>query len=142
MSHSPLAGLLRLNNLALAVGNLDAMIRWYQDVLGFVLAETGRFDAVGADYAMLDGAGIRLELVSRPAAVHQTADRTAPPDHLGVLGWKALVLESDNLEPVNAHLHRYEVELLWADQPISADRHSTMLRDPEGNLIHIFGPRH
>ncbi|GAB3250834.1 VOC family protein [Chitinimonas naiadis] len=136
-----LAGLLRLNNLALAVGNLDAMVRWYQGVLGFALTETGRFDAVGADYAMLDGAGVRLELVSRPTAKPRPVDRTAPPGHLGILGWKALVLETDSLEPVNQQLRQHGVEVLWADQAISADRHSTMLRDPEGNLIHIFGPR-
>lgn len=142
MSHAAsLAGLLRLNNLALAVGKLDAMVRWYQDVLGFALAETGRFDAVGADYAMMEGAGVRLELVSRPATKPTTVDRTLPPDHLGVLGWKALVLETDDLALVTQQLRQHEVEILWADQAISAERHSTMLRDPEGNLIHIFGPR-
>jgi glyoxylase I family protein len=32
------------------------------------------------------------------------------------------------------------VDMVWADQRLSAKRRSTMLRDPEGNLIHIFGP--
>jgi hypothetical protein len=31
--------------------------------------------------------------------------------------------------------------MVWADQPLSVDRHSTMIRDPEGNLIHFLGPR-
>ncbi|MGO4327375.1 hypothetical protein AB4Z48_04575 [Cupriavidus sp. 2TAF22] len=34
----------------------------------------------------------------------------------------------------------YDVEFVWADQQISAQLRSTMLRDPEGNLVHIFGP--
>ncbi|MBB5424452.1 hypothetical protein QF000_006928 [Paraburkholderia atlantica] len=32
------------------------------------------------------------------------------------------------------------VDMVWADQPLSAERRSTLLRDPEGNLIHIVGP--
>jgi glyoxylase I family protein len=70
---------LRLNNIALAVENLDAMIDWYRTVLDLNVAERGRFDAVGADFAMLDGAGFRLELVSRTGTVKRSADRTVPP---------------------------------------------------------------
>jgi catechol 2,3-dioxygenase-like lactoylglutathione lyase family enzyme len=136
-----LTGRLRLNNMALAVGNLNAMIHWYETALGFAIAERGRFDNVGADYAMLDGAGMRLELVTRPASNQYPVDRTMPPDHLSVLGWKALVLETDDLAAVTATLAAHGADMLWADEQLSVDRRSTMIRDPEGNLIHIFGPR-
>jgi glyoxylase I family protein len=131
---------LRLNNVALAVADLASMISWYESRLGFVMAERGRFDAVGADYAMLEAAGLRIELVSRPGAAQRPVDRTAPPDHLGVLGLKALVFETDDLVATTALLAAHGVEMVWADQPLTPERHSTMLRDLEGNLIHIFGP--
>jgi glyoxylase I family protein len=137
---APVAGL-KLNNVALAVGALPKAVQWYERVLGFTVAERGRFDAVGADFAMLDGAGLRVELVSRKGTVRQTADRTAPPDHLYVHGWKALVLETDDLPAATTALLAHEVDIVWADQPVSADRRSTMIRDCEGNLIHVFGPR-
>jgi catechol 2,3-dioxygenase-like lactoylglutathione lyase family enzyme len=131
----------RFNNIALAVADLERAIVWYGDVLGFTVAERGRFDAVGADYAMIDGAGIRIELVSRADGDHKPVDRTAPPHHLDVLGWKALVLEVDDLPAATARFAEQGAEMIWADMQISADRRGTMLRDPEGNMVHIFGPQ-
>ena len=134
----PVPGL-RVNNLALAVGNLEAMIAWYGKVLGFVVMERGRFDAVDADYAMIDAAGVRIELVSRANAEHRRVDRTPPPNHLDVLGYKALVFETSDLAEATAALRRHGVELLWAELPLNDMFSSTMLRDPEGNLINILG---
>jgi hypothetical protein len=39
-------------------------------------------------------------------------------------------------------LEQDDVELLWADQPLKVTRNSTMLRDPQGNLIHFAEPRY
>jgi catechol 2,3-dioxygenase-like lactoylglutathione lyase family enzyme len=135
----PVAGL-RLHNFALAVQDLGAMVAWYEAVLGFTVTERGRFDAVNADYVMIERDGLRMELVSRAGDVHRPVDRTPPPAHLNVPGWKALVLECADLAATTALLAAHEVETVWADQPISANRRSTMIRDPEGNLIHVFGP--
>ncbi|CAG4908900.1 VOC family protein [Paraburkholderia gardini] len=136
---APVGGL-RLHNFALAVRDLDAMIAWYEAVLGFAVSERGRFDAVGADYAMIEAGGMRIELVSRAGETGRPVDRTAPPGHLNVPGWKALVLETDDLPAATAALVRHTVEIVWADQPLSAHLRSTMIRDPEGNMINIFGP--
>jgi catechol 2,3-dioxygenase-like lactoylglutathione lyase family enzyme len=140
VDHPPVPGL-RVNNVALATGDLDATVAWYAKVLGFVVTERGRFDAVGADFAMIEAAGMRIELVSRADGEYRRVDRTAPPNHLDVLGYKALVFETADLGAATDTLKRHGVELLWADLPLDATRNSTMLRDPEGNLINIFGPR-
>ncbi|WP_371367566.1 VOC family protein [Pseudomonas sp. QL9] len=137
----PLAGRLQLNNLALAVADLPRAIDWYQRVLGFAVEERGHFEPVAADFAMLVGAGIRLELVASRRATLREVDRTPPPRHLQVLGWKALVLQCDDLAAVGEHLRAAGVELLWEEQPLNESRSSTLLRDPEGNLINLFGPR-
>ncbi len=135
-----LADRLRFDNIAIAVGDLPAMIAWYENVLGFVCAERGAFEAVGALYAMMDGAGVRIELVSR-AEARTLVDRTAPPNHLDVLGLKAIVLQTDELKTVTHELSTHGVEIIWANMQLSTDRHSTLIRDPEGNLINIFGPK-
>lgn len=137
----PVSGL-RVNNVALATGDLNPTIAWYEAVLGFVVTERGRFDAVGADYAMIEAAGVRIELVSRAQTAHQRVDRTSPPDHLDVLGYKAIVFETDDLAAATAALTLHGVEFVWTNQPLNAQRSSTLLRDPEGNLINLFGPRH
>ena len=136
---STAAPALRLNNIALAVANLDTMVAWYVEVLGLVVAARGHFDAVGADYAMLDGMGFRLELVSRIGTPKVAAKRTPPPEHLDETGWKALVLESADLAATTATLARHDVEIVWAQAQLTPDISSTMIRDPEGNLVHILG---
>ena len=135
-----LAGRLRFDNITVAVGDLPAMIAWYETALGFVLGERGEFEAVGAKYAMMDGAGVRIELISR-AEPRAPVDRTPPPHHLDMLGLKALVLQADDLKTFTKELSARDVEIVWADTQLSADRRSTLIRDPEGNLINIFGPR-
>jgi catechol 2,3-dioxygenase-like lactoylglutathione lyase family enzyme len=130
---------LRLNNFALAVGDLERMIAWYVEVLGFEIKERDRFDAVGADYAMLDGTGFRLELISRPGTPKKPADRTQPPSHLDVLGWKAMALETPDLAGTTAALKQHGVDIVWAELDLSPTMQTTMIRDPEGNMINIFG---
>jgi len=131
--------MLRLNNVALAVADLEAMVGWYQNALGLRVEERGHFDPVNADFAMLTGDGFRLELVSRVGGEHHLVDRTAPPQHLHVLGWKAIVLESNDLAASTAALMAQGVEIVWAEQQLTPTLASTMVRDPEGNLINIFG---
>lgn len=138
-THGPARGL-SLNNVAIAVDDLPAMIAWYERVLGFVTAERGRFDAVGADYAMLEGAGTRIEPVTIGEVPRTPVDRTAPPAHLGVLGYKALVFDAADLQAATRTLAAHGVEFVWADQALTPRRRSTMIRDPEGNMIHVFGP--
>ena len=58
--------------------------------------------------------------------------------HLDVLSLKALVFETGDLAAATDALKRHGIELLWADLPLNAARSSTMLRDPEGNLINNF----
>jgi catechol 2,3-dioxygenase-like lactoylglutathione lyase family enzyme len=138
-SQGPVSGL-RLHNLALAAGDLENTVVWYENVLGFVVTERGRLDSIGANYVMMEASGLRIELVSRPYAEHQRVDRTASPHHIDVLGYKAIVLETDDLLATTSALQRHGVEFVWTNRPLGQRRCSTMLRDPEGNLINIIGP--
>ncbi|SAK89347.1 Glyoxalase/Bleomycin resistance protein/Dioxygenase superfamily protein [Caballeronia arationis] len=135
----PAARGLSLNNIALAVESLDEMVTWYVTVLGFEAIERGRLDAVGADYATLSGAGFRLELVSLPGAPRHPADHTKPPGHPATLGWQAIVLRSENLGEAMAVLRTHDVGIVWAESQLSTTLISTVIRDPEGNFINIFG---
>lgn len=132
---------LRFNNATVATQDLPGMSAWYAATLGLAIEERGRFDAVDAAYVMLKGNGLRIEMIARRAPATREVDRTPPPGHLDVLGLKALVFETDDLPAFTALLQARGADIVWADQQISTDRRSTLIRDPDGNLINIFGPR-
>ena len=127
---------LALNNVAIAVDDPEAMADWYGRHLGFTLASSGRFDAVGADYIMLQAPGFQIELITRESP-KVPVDRADPPDHLDRLGLKALVFDVDCLPQLTETLQAAEVEIVWALQPLFPDRRSTLIRDPEGNLVNL-----
>ncbi|MFP3567833.1 VOC family protein [Paraburkholderia sp. SIMBA_030] len=64
-----------------------------------------------------------------------------PTPAVGGLRINNVALATGDLNAAIAMLAQHGVEFVWADQPLNAARSSTMLRDPEGNLINIFGPR-
>ncbi|MBB5190414.1 catechol-2,3-dioxygenase [Silvimonas terrae] len=140
ISPPSLDGQLRLSNLALAVADLPNMVNWYQSVLGFKVDTEGEFPIVGARYAVLEGAGLRIELITRTGANFRPVDRSPPPFHLSQLGWKALVLHSEDLKTTTAVLRAHDVEICWAEEKTTEHLKSTLIRDPEGNFINIFGP--
>ncbi len=86
---APVGGL-QLHNFALAARDLDAMIAWYETVLGFAVSERGRFDAVSADYAMLEAGGMRVTApISGHASIAAHAAVPGPaPMSRSVVGWK------------------------------------------------------
>ncbi|KPU60748.1 hypothetical protein AN403_4696 [Pseudomonas fluorescens] len=90
--------------------------------------------------AMIEGAGLHIELITRPGENFKPVDRSPPPTHLSQLGWKALVLHTADLKAVTSVLRLHDVEICWAEQQLSEHLQSTLIRDPEGNLINILGP--
>jgi catechol 2,3-dioxygenase-like lactoylglutathione lyase family enzyme len=129
--------LLRLNTIALAVADLRAMVWWYRRVLDLRLVAQGHIAATCLDYAGLEGSGFRLELSSHPGMQRPRKAST----NAETTGWRALVLETDDLLSLDRRLARNSVEVIWSQKRIEA-RLSTMIRDPEGNLIQILGPEH
>ncbi|WP_145961021.1 VOC family protein [Sphingosinithalassobacter portus] len=129
---------LRFSCVALAVWDLAAMTRWYETVLGLNCQARGRFEPVAADYVLLSGGGCTIELICRPSDFPIAADRTPPPHHLEHLGWKALVLQTDDLDAFSKMLAHSATEILWDQMQLARGLHSTMVRDPEGNLVHVL----
>ncbi|MCE7798619.1 VOC family protein [Sphingobium sufflavum] len=129
---------LRFYSIVLAVADLSLMQHWYARALGFAERLSGASEADGTAFAVMDGAGTCIELVARRGAT--PAPPPEPPTHLDTTGWRTLDLESDDLLALDAHLRREGVTILTAMQPLSPRRAMTVIRDPEGNLIAIFGP--
>ena len=86
---SRIRGLLdvRLAGIALAVEDLEKSIAWWEEVLEFELVSRSRVEAVGADAAIVRGAGIYIELLERLTVVAAYRDRygVTGPDPLGAI---------------------------------------------------------
>jgi catechol 2,3-dioxygenase-like lactoylglutathione lyase family enzyme len=133
---------LRFNNIAISVGDIDRSAAWYADIFGFRIASRSFFKPVSAQVAFLERGDLRLELLQVEGTRKIPDLYVAPPAHLKTLGYKAIVFDVANLPAFSEHLKAKSVEILWADQPLTDDGlRSTLIRDPDGNLINIFNRR-
>ena len=129
-----------LNNITISVMDLDRAIDWYERVMCFSLTRRGTFPALEASYAFMKRKDYALELIQVPAAHRLPAIDADPPGHLGPTGFKALVLDVDDLSAATAELIAHEVAIVWNQQLLDPETGltSTLVRDPEGNLINFF----
>ena len=125
--------------MVLAVVDLAAMTEWYCKVLGFTVERTGEQAESGASYAVLAAHGMRLELCSSTAAQTRLEPSLPPPDHLQRSGWSVLTLHCADLSGLGNWLHIHQADVIWSERSLAPKIVSTLLRDPEGNLISIFG---
>jgi catechol 2,3-dioxygenase-like lactoylglutathione lyase family enzyme len=121
------------------VGDIAAMTRWYCDVLGFAQVHAGRMEQLEAEFAILEGHGLRLELGKRLGGEPQRAPELSSPAFMDQLGWKVLTFHTDDLRALDEHLSAHAVETLWAARELAPNIRSSLFRDPEGNLINVFG---
>ena len=129
---------LRFENVAISVADLDRVAAWYQEVLGFKQVGSGEFPTAVARFVFLEGKGMRIELISTgKAALTRLPD---PPAHLETTGFKAIVLRTDDLSLATRELENKGVTLVWRELQLTNDIAATLIRDPEGNFINVFGP--
>lgn len=131
---------LRFGYFVLAVADIAAMREWYCAVLDFTLLRTGRMEELEAEFAILEGHGIRLELGVHLGGRPQRPPVLPSPEFMDQLGWKVLTFHTDDLAALEDHLKTHDVDIAWSAKRIAPGVCSTLFRDPEGNLINVFGP--
>ncbi len=133
---------IRFNNIALSVADINKSAAWYAEMFGFKLTKRDFFKPVSAQVAFLERDDVRLELLQVEGAYRIADLDVAPPAHLKRLGYKAIVFDVPDLKGFSEMLKARNVTILWADQPLTDDGlRSTLIRDPDGNLINVFGRR-
>jgi catechol 2,3-dioxygenase-like lactoylglutathione lyase family enzyme len=129
------------HHVGLSVSDLDAMIGWYGDALGF--AEELRFEIPGAGIrgAMLrraDGTG--LELLHHPES--QARQLGDPHNAIMAQGYGHWALAVDDVGAVHTQLLRAGAREVWGPRPAPPPARGVMsyLTDPEGNLFELVEP--
>jgi predicted enzyme related to lactoylglutathione lyase len=123
----------RFDMIGLFVDDLGRMVAFYRDVLGVVIEWDGE-----GPYAEFEHEGIRFSMYERrqlPGLLGQT-----PTYPSGLNGTFELAIDLPRFEDVDAE---YQRVISAGAQPVYAPRdepwgmRSSMLADPEGNLIEI-----
>ncbi len=131
---------LTFNSIAISVSDIDASIEFYRDVLGFEVVSRTYFEPVSADVAFIGRGDVRIELLEVEGSARLPELDAAPPAHLLTQGFKAIVFDVGNLSTFTRFLNERGIEVVWEELVLDdAGSVSTLFRDPDGNLINVFG---
>ena len=125
------------------VDDLDAMIAWYRDKLGYRVEKTWAVDGLpGMRLAYLIGHdGFRIELVEGGRGP-RTPNPSSFEQALKARGYQHLCYEVGDVDAVMAELGARGVAAFYpaTDFPVGAERRVAFIKDPEGNIIEFAGP--
>lgn len=130
-----------LYNIAFTVTDLDRSIAWYKDMFGFELISRVTFSipAGSAETAIIKSGNLRLELLQVENAKRIEELFAEAPEHLSVIGNKAIVLQVDDVALATKELDDKGAKFVWRELYIAGDKMlCTMIEDIDGNKINIF----
>lgn len=131
---------LSLYNIAFTVSDIEKSIFWYSEILNFNLLSKQSFEIPTGkvEAAILEGAGIKIELLKFPNGKRIEELFAPAPMHLIPIGNKAIVFQVENLKLTSQELEVKGVTFVWREQYIAGDKMlCTMVEDIDGNKINI-----
>jgi catechol 2,3-dioxygenase-like lactoylglutathione lyase family enzyme len=130
---------MKFDNVAISVTDVDASAQWYGRIFGFKLGYRTHLTELDAQFAVLERPDIRIELISQRGVKRHEDASINPPHHLAKTNIMAVVFSTDDLEKSTAEMEAAGAEFVWKLQTLSADGlRSTMLRDPDGNMLNVL----
>lgn len=134
--------MLRPDHVGISVGDLEASIAWYRDMLGFELVRIVNIpDAEDAGrVALLRNGDFLIELFALPAAAPLPEDRRHPVTDLLTHGVKHVAYAVADIDAFMAELKAKNVDFAWDIAVHDGDR-CAFVRDNSGNLVEFVERR-
>lgn len=126
--------MIRPDHVGISVGDLEASISWYRDMLGFELV---RIVAVPADtgrVAILRQDDFTLELFSIPGAAPLPDHRRTPGSDIRVQGVKHPAYAVSDIDAFMEDLKAKGADVVW-DVVVHDGDKCAFVRDNTGNLV-------
>ena len=124
---------------ALSVADVKSMSQWYADKFGLhVTLDPPK--ANGAKVVVLEGDGLTVELIQHDNAKPRRTLAPTATDPVLLHGIAKAGVVIDDFDKTVASLRAASVPFAFGPFPArSGQRANAIIRDPEGNLIQIFG---
>lgn len=121
---------------ALSVPDLEASIRWYQDVLGFEVERRGFLPPVPADVAFLKRGALRLELFQPKDGHPLPPERREPDVDLRTHGTKHVCFAVRDITEAEQAMRRHNVDIVFVKHMPTTS--VMFVRDNSGILVEFY----
>jgi len=127
---------LRPDHVGISVGDLEASISWYRDMLGFELLRVLDVPDGEGKVALLRAGSFLLELFAVPGAAPVPEERQHPVTDLRTQGVKHMAYAVADLRGLIARMKARGVEVVW-EPVVHDDTLCAFVRDNSGNLVEL-----
>ncbi len=126
--------------VALSVANLERIVAWYCDTLGFSVYSRGTFPNNKMQFALLRHGNALIELLQSPHAKPRGQVAPNTTDSYQIHGFFKSGFIVQDIDASYRHVQALGLSLEYKlVQPPNGPYRSFGLRDPEGNLLQFFG---
>jgi methylmalonyl-CoA/ethylmalonyl-CoA epimerase len=125
---------IRPDHAGISVGDLEASIAWYRDMLGFDLMRVVDVPGDSGRVALLRSGDFILELFCLPDAAPLPEGRRDPATDLRTHGIKHVAYAVADIDALLRELKAKNVDLVWDVVVHDGDR-CAFVRDNSGNLV-------
>ncbi len=130
---------LAFDNIAISVTDVDAAAQWYGDMFDFKPGYRTHLGDLDADFLVLEREDVRVELVSQAGCQQHEDGAIQTPNHLKKSKIIAMVFRTNDIEAATKDFEAKGAIFVWKNQLLSEDGlRSTMLRDPDQNMINVL----
>ena len=124
------------HHLGISVPDLEASIKWYENILGFSVEKRMTIEPLKAKIAFLIKDNFRIEIFEVAGAQPLPEVRRQPHTDIGTHGIKHLAYEVKNVTEFMDVLKKKGVDVAM-DVSKMENKEMTFIRDNTGNLIEI-----
>jgi methylmalonyl-CoA/ethylmalonyl-CoA epimerase len=125
------------HHLGISVPDLEASVKWYENMLGFKLEKSMDVEPLKAKIAFLTNGSFRIEIFQVSGAKPLPPDRRQPNTDIGTHGVKHLAYEVKNVTAFMNELKKKGVDVAM-DVSKMENKEMAFIRDNSGNLIEIL----